>query len=161
LHYAWLAASDPALRLLLLLQGAGWMAQFRTFAQSREGNLRSFPITAIEPNADNEPLEKAVDEVFAGIGSKADVAASRVMRLAGDPAARQAFVAKALRETVAKADEVHYYKYMAALVEDTALVSPPWQPHLLAAMVYYAKGSNDKEPAATLRAREALKGLRA
>ena len=32
-----------------------------------------------------------------------------------------------------KADEVHYYKYLAAVIEDVPLVSPEWQPHLLAA----------------------------
>lgn len=62
---------------------------------------------------------------------------------------------------MAKADEVHYYKYLAALIEDAPLVQPRWQPHLIAATAYYLKGSKDVEPAATKRAREALTSLTA
>ncbi|MGH8245125.1 MAG: hypothetical protein ACREUU_01690, partial [Gammaproteobacteria bacterium] len=59
----------------------------------------------------------------------------------------------------AKANEVHYYKYLAALIEDIPLMSSEWQPHLLAAMVYYVKGSGDPEPAPMKRARQALRAL--
>ena len=65
----------------------------------------------------------------------------------------------ALRFTAAKINEVHYYKYLAALIEDVPLVSAEWQPHLLATTVYYVKGSNDPEPATMKRAREALRAL--
>ena len=54
---------------------------------------------------------------------------------------------------------MHYYKYLAALLEDSALVNPEWQPHLVAAAIYYVKGSNDQESAPMKRAREALKAL--
>jgi hypothetical protein len=39
------------------------------------------------------------------------------------------------------------------------LVSPNWQPHLLATTVYYTKGTNDPDPAPMKRAREALRSL--
>ena len=78
------------------------------------------------------------------------------MRLAGDLPSRQAFLSRALRLTVGKADEVHYYKYLAALIEDVPLVSPEWQPHLVAASLYYMKRSTDPEPDAVKRARQAL-----
>jgi hypothetical protein len=160
MHYAWLANSDPSDRLLFLLQGAGWMAQFRTWAQSREPNLRAFPITELEPARAKESAEEALEGAFAHVGAKADEAVPHVLRLAGDPAGKKAFVTRALSETIVKADEVHHYKYLAALVEDAALVSAEWQPHLLAAMTYYGKGTNDKETPVMLRAREAVKGLR-
>ena len=98
-------------------------------------------------------------ETFAGIPSKPDVAAARVFRLARELPARQAFFSTALRFTAAKINEVHYYKYLAALIEDVPLVSAEWQPHLLATTVYYVKGSNDPEPATMKRAREALRSL--
>jgi hypothetical protein len=152
LHHAYLVASAPETRLLLLLQAVGWMGQFRKWAETRE-DLRAFPITELEPAAESD---SALAEIFSAIPSKPDVSAGRVLRLARDTAGRQAFVADALRLTLAKADEVHYYKYLAALVEDCALVNSEWQPHLLAAMVYYAKGSSDPESAPMKRAREAL-----
>ena len=159
LHYGYLAAPDPKIRFLLLLQAVGWMGQFRTWAGSNRDNLRPFRITDLEPSADNVPLDRALAETFAGIPSNPDSSAARVFRLAGELSARQAFFAAALRFTAAKVNEVHYYKYLAALIEDVPLVSPGWQPHLLAATVYYTKGANDAEPAPMKRAREVLRAL--
>jgi hypothetical protein len=61
-----------------------------------------------------------------------------------------------MRHTVAKANEVHYYKYLAALAEDIPLMHPQWQPHLAAAAVYYMKTAKDAEPEPMKRARAAL-----
>ena len=72
---------------------------------------------------------------------------------------RQAFFAGTLRMTIPKANEVHYYKYLAALVEDVPLVSAQWQPHLTAASVYYMKRPDDPEPEPMTRARKALRTL--
>jgi hypothetical protein len=82
-----------------------------------------------------------------------------VVRIGADLSGRQAFLTTSLRLTAAKVNEVHYYKYLAALIEDVSLVSPRWQPHLMAAAVYYTKGSNEGEPAPMKRAREALRAL--
>jgi predicted MPP superfamily phosphohydrolase len=117
--------------------------------------LRAFSITELEPAEKDAPLEGA----FANILSNLDAAASQVMRMAAKPASRRAYLAAALRSQVAKAEEVHYYKYLAALMEDSALTKARWQPHLIAVTVYYLKGTKDTEPAAMKRAREALKSL--
>ncbi len=65
----------------------------------------------------------------------------------------------AIRYTVSKVNEVHYYKYLGALIEDIPLMSAEWQPHLLAAVPYYTKTAADSEPPAMKRAREALRSL--
>jgi hypothetical protein len=155
LHYAWLTASDPADRALLLLQAVGWMGQFRTASSARPDDLREFPIFDLAPAAESAPLT----EIYAGISAKPDEAASRVMRLATDPQARRAYLSGAIRLSAAKANEVHYYKYLAALIEDLPLVSPAWQPHLLAATAYYVKGSTDPDPAPMKQAKEAMRAL--
>ena len=155
LHHAYLSAPDSQTRFLMMLQAVGWAVQFRTFAGARENSLRAFSITELEPAEKDAPLE----EVFANIPSNLDAAASQVMRMAAKPASRRAYLAAALRSQAAKADEVHYYKYLAALMEDSALTKARWQPHLTAATVYYLKGTKDTEPAAMKRAREALKSL--
>ncbi|MGH9722603.1 MAG: hypothetical protein ACRD8O_20525, partial [Bryobacteraceae bacterium] len=159
MHHAYLAASDPQVRFLLALQGVGWMVQFRKFAGAREDALRKFEIPSMEPSAENAAPEKALEEIFAAIPANVDAAAARVFRLAPDVPARNAFFAGAMRYTVSRAAEVHYYKYLAALIEDVPLVSPEWQPHMLATAVYYIKGANDAETAPMKRAREVLKGL--
>ncbi len=161
LHHAWQAASDPQARLLIQLQAVGWMSQFRVFAQAREEGLRRFAITDMEPASGDADTARAVTEIFAGLRTDPDAAAARVFRLVRDLPARQAFLAAAVRVTVTKAEEVHYYKYLAAMLEDIPLVSPVWQPHLLAATVHYMKGASDPEPAAMKRAREALRALAA
>jgi hypothetical protein len=158
LHYAYLTAPDSQLRFLLMLQAVGWIGQFRTFAGSRPENLRQFSIIDLEPSAD-EPLDRALTETFAGVPAKPEAASARVMRLAPDLASRQAYLTAALRYTISKINEVHYYKYLAALMEDIPLVSPEWQPHMLATTTYYIKGSNDPEPPVMKRAREALRAL--
>ena len=115
-----MTVQDPEERVLLLLQAAGWMGQFRTLASTRGDGLREVRIT---------DRDITVEKNFSG---------------------------DALRHTVSKADEVHYYKYAAALVEDSRLVSAACRPRLLSALRYYVKGPADAEPAPMKRAREAL-----
>jgi hypothetical protein len=155
LHHAYLTASTAELRLLLLLQAAGWMVQFRTWAASREKELRSLSITELEPHS--EPAD--VETVLSRPASEMEHAASEALGLARDLPQRQALFAGALRTTIPKADEVHYYKYLAALVEDVPLVSTEWQPHLTAASLYYMKRPDDAEPEPMTRARAALRAL--
>jgi hypothetical protein len=150
LHYAFRTTTDEPLRYLLLLQAAGWMAQFRTFAGAKSENLRAVQLTG---------LEKAEGDPMAEWKANPDVNASRVLRVAGDRETRQDFLAGALRQAVAKADEPHYYKYMAALLEDVPTIGTAWQPRMLASMIYYMKGPADAEPVAMKRAREALRAL--
>lgn len=157
LHHAYLTTSTAASRVLLLLQAAGWMAQFRTWAASREKDLRSLSITELEPHS--EPAD--IETILSRPASEMDRAASEVLRLARDLPRRQALLAGALRTTIPRANEVHYYKYLAALVEDVPLVSAEWQPHLTAASVYYMKRPEDPEPEPMTRARKALRTLSA
>lgn len=154
LHYAYLAASEPAARLLILLQAAGWMTQFRTFGEVRPESLRSRSIFDLEAGEVATP-----EEIFAAIPANTDIAASKVFKLARDPVARAGFLGAAVGSTLAKADEVHYYKYLAALMEDIPLVSSEWQPYLLAASVYYLKGAKEPVPAQVKRAQELLRML--
>jgi hypothetical protein len=157
LHYAYNEASSVASRLLLLLQAAGWMAQFRTWAQSREESLPDLSLADLAPDAE----AAGPDEVLSRPASETDKAASEVLHLARDYASRQKFLTGALRLTIPRANEVHYYKYLAAVIEDIPLVSAEWQPHLTAATLYYMKRPDDPEPESISRAREALRRLRA
>lgn len=133
LHHAFLVAPDARTQFFLLLQGAGWMTQFRVASGARPESLRAMRIT--EPE-------------------KFDAPAARVFGM--DAAARQAYLSESARHTAGKANEVHYYKFLAAQLEDVPLMSPEWQPHLAAATTYYAKTAADSVPAAMQRARTAL-----
>jgi hypothetical protein len=135
------------------------MGQFRTWAGFRPDDLRQLSILDLTPADGSAPLDRTLTEIYAGLSSSPDDAAARVLRLAPDIQARRAYLAGALRLSSAKANEVHYYKYLAALIEDLPLVSRAWQPHLLAATVYYLKGSSDPDPVPMQRAKEAMRAL--
>jgi hypothetical protein len=152
MHHAYSVAPDPRERYLLLLQAVGWMGQFRTFSASGKDGLRDFRITDMQAASEKAPL----DEILA---AKAATAAPQVFRISSDMAMRNAFLTAALRNTLTKAEEVHFYKYLVALMEDVPLVSAEWQPHLMATTVYYLKGSADPDSATMKRAREALRSL--
>jgi hypothetical protein len=53
----------------------------------------------------------------------------------------------------------HDYKYPVAAFEDAAVVSPRWQPYLLAASVHALHGTASADTPALVQARVALKGL--
>ena len=154
LHYAFLSAQDARTRAMLLLQGAGWVGQFRTVAGQNPANLRPFDIAMLESTEG-----KTVDDVFHELPRNPDLASQNLFAVAKDLAARRRFVSESLRHTASKVNEVHYYKYLAALVEDVPLVSDEWQPHIMAAAAYYTKGPADEEPVWAKRTREALRSL--
>jgi hypothetical protein len=135
------------------------VGQFRTFAGSRTEDLRQLSILDLAPADSSAPLDRTLTEIYAGLSANPDDMAARVLRLAPDIQARRAYLAGALRLCSAKANEVHYYKYLAALMENLPFVSTAWQPHLLATTVYYLKGSSDPDPLPMKRAREAMRSL--
>lgn len=139
MRHSYLSAADPRTQLLVALQAVGWMGQFRVIVEGRSDAVRDVSIVDFE----------------AGPSSGApDAAAGKLRQLAVTE--RGGYLAGAVRTTIAKGDEVHYYKYLAALIEDVPLVSAAWQPHLLAATVYYAKTGADRESDLMRRAREAV-----
>jgi hypothetical protein len=159
LHHAYLSAPGAETRYLLLLQAAGWAGQFRLAAEARPDTLRPFSITELEPATGSAPAGDPFESVFSALPSAPDAAAAAVLRFASDLSARQAFFTAAIRHALARADEVHYLKYLAALIEDVPLAGPDWQPRLAAASVYYMKGAGDPEALPMKRAREALRAL--
>jgi hypothetical protein len=53
-------------------------------------------------------------------------------------------------------DDAHEYKFLAAILEDAACVSPAWRPHLLAASVHYFHGQQTPDNPVMEHVREAL-----
>src|SRR5688500_10720043 len=49
LRYAYQTAGDPQTRLLMLLQGVGWMSQFQRFMATKNNGLKPVRITQLEP----------------------------------------------------------------------------------------------------------------
>ena len=161
LHYAFRAAGDRELRLLILLQAAGWMSQFANF-MSQEEEFGSTKITdlaeASEKGASSSEDLRA--EILGSLGSEPAVAAQKAYRLGEiDPDLTQ-FRKAAQSLLFRKAHEVHDFKYTAAIFEDYALVSPQWRPSMLATAVYNLRGTEHPDSEVMLQAKESLRRLR-
>jgi hypothetical protein len=170
LRYAYETAADPETRLLMLLQGVGWMGQFQRFMGTRNNGLKSASIVDVDPAAPVEEPGKLIDEILALTSVDAPAAASKAMALAQEGQANgdandsaippvELFARAAYRLVVRKGTDAHDYKYPAAIFEDMSLVSPAWRPHMLATAVYYLRGSSLPDSPLMARAMEAVKSM--
>src|SRR5262249_35465063 len=176
LHYAFRTCTTPRTRLLALLQGVAWAAA-RTGSDLTD--LRDVKITELPSAPVPAGAEEAVAEVFAllpsrtsrwdaegkkavlGYGKReeADEACRKVFALARErPEAVPLFAGAAHSWLCRKAnDDAHEYKFLAAILEDAACVSPAWRPHLLAASVHYFHGTKTPDNPVIRQVKEAMR----
>lgn len=164
LHYAFRMSADPETRLVLLLQGLGWMSQFRNFMGQGSGKkLKDVKIGDLTPGTLPAAADEAVADILATVSrtskdyeAKAAEAAGKAFRFAEQHPDAEPLLTAARRLILTKAVEAHDYKYPAAIFEDYRLVSPEWRPHMLAAASYYFYGTNTPDSPLMTRAREAI-----
>src|SRR5262249_16222524 len=179
LHYAFRTCTTPRTRLLALLQAVAWAAA-RT--GSDRGDLRDVKFAELSAASVPARPEEALAEIFALLPSRTyhwDAKARKAVlgygkRAQADEACRKVFVlAREHPDTVPlfvqtahswlcrKAnDDAHEYKFLAAILEDAANVSPAWQPHLLAASVHYFHGTQTPDNPVIQHVQEALRQKR-
>jgi hypothetical protein len=175
LHYAFRTCITPRTRLLALLQAVAWAAG-RTggdLADLRDVKIAELPSASVPARA-----EEAVAEVFALLPSRTyrwDAQARKAVlgygkRDEADEACRKVFVLARERPEVVPlfvqaahswlcqkaSDDAHEYKFLAAILEDAACVSPGWRPHLLAASVHYFHGQQTPENPVIRQVQETL-----
>jgi hypothetical protein len=153
LRYAYEMSARRRNRLLLLMQGLGWMGQFANFMGKTQAGLGPTQITdlpAADLPADSPAALQSIFETLAKEPAQAAAQAQAYARRGGDLAAF-AGVAKGL--VVRKQSDAHHYKYSTAVFEDLTLVSPEWRPQLLATSVYYLRGLSvpEDQPLQALR----------
>ena len=162
LRYAFETAADPETRLLLLLQGIGWMCQFHNFMSEAKAGLKPVEIIDLDSTEDGERLAEAT-EILALVGEDTPDAARKAFRLArlkaGSAVADQ-FAREAYQLVFRKGTDAHDYKYPAAIFEDYRLLSPEWRPNMLATSVYHLKGSTEADSPIMERAREAVRRIK-
>ncbi|MBM3786713.1 MAG: hypothetical protein FJW30_20330 [Acidobacteria bacterium] len=81
---------------------------------------------------------------------RAGIKAIDLLRIAKGPS--RAELGESLRHVITKADEVHYYKFPVAIVEDYHLVSERWRGAFASSMQYYTKSATDPMAAPMRRA---------
>lgn len=161
LRYAFETAADSETRLLLLLQGIGWMCQFHNFMSQANAGLQPFETINLESTKDGERLVGA-KEILALVGKDNPEAARKAFRLArlkSGTAVADEFAREAYRLVFRKGTDAHDYKYAVAIFEDYRLLSPAWRPYLLATAVYHLQGSTQADSPVMERAREAIRRI--
>ena len=159
LHYAFRVADKAETRLLLLLQGVGWMSQFVSFMVQRDDKFGDTDITKVEGIEIPATPEEAAEEILALVPSDRIVAAQKAFRYAQVYAEPDGFKRTAQSLIFTKGRDVHDYKYAVAIFEDYHQVDPVWRPHMLATAVYNLRGSGLPDSEVMQRARAVARPL--
>jgi hypothetical protein len=151
----------------------------KTGGDLADQGLRDISITELGGASVPVSSENAVAEIFAllpfrtyrwdpgadpkavltyGERADADEACRKAFALTSErPEAVPLFVQTAHSWLCRKASNDHHeYKFLAAILEDATLVSPEWQPHVLAASVHYFHGNQTPDNPVIQQAREVL-----
>ena len=159
LRYAFETASTSEMRLLMLLQGVGWMAQFGHFMSTARGGLSDSRIDQLEPADLPDEETSAAQLVFETASDDRSLAARQAYAFASRFPQSEALASAGRRLVAAKGNEPHHFKYLMASVEDRQLTGSPWQPHLAAVSMLHVPGSRDPDAPTTARARDVLATL--
>ena len=150
-HYAWHRTRSDETRRLLLLQNAAFLPLYRG---NREDT--GLHLDTLEPLAPDAKGDAAVAEIFADASTDRLTAARKTLAYLKDAPHPQVFAAAARRLVFLKGRDAHDYKFSTAVLEDCARLSPPWRDRLLAASLFYFRGSGDPDNALVQRTRAAL-----
>ena len=156
LFYTFRQSGNDATRLLSLLQAASWITMFRDGARSRDG-LPDKP--HIDEFAPSETAPSDVTEIFDGLKQNRTNAAAQALAYARAGGSASNFFDAARHLILTKGTDAHDFKFAASAVEDFTHASPNVRPQLLAASIFYLKGSRDGDSPLLQRARGALASL--
>jgi hypothetical protein len=159
LHYAFRASGKEDTRLLLTLQAVAWMDLYRRGIVKGKHLVDPRDITALTGAKLPDKPEAAIDEILATRTAKPHEAG----RLAFAFAQRhrpEPLLRAARRLLPAKSSgDPHDIKFSVAIFEDLDLISPTWQPHLLAAATFSFWGSERPDSDLMKQVREAVRKL--
>jgi hypothetical protein len=160
LHYAFRASSRADTRLLLTLQGLAWMHLYRRLIREKQLLDETIDITRLPGGKLPDSSQEAIDQVLATRTDEPHHAAGLALSLAERPAGKEQLLraARALLARKASGDP-HDIKFPVAIFEDLDLISPAWQPRLLAASVYSFWGSDRPDNPVMQRVLEAAKAM--
>ena len=123
---------------------------FRVLREIRRDGSR-VPVLLLTAKGD-----EAVAEIFADIGSDRLTAARKMLGYLQDNTSAQPIADAARRLVFLKGTNSHDYKFSSAVLEDYEQLAQPWRDRLLAASVFYFRGSGEKDNALVGRIRTAL-----
>ena len=152
-YYTFRQSGSDSTRQLALLQAASWIALFREGTRARGG----FPD---KPNIDEfQPASVApadIGAIFDGLQQSRGTAAAQTLAFSQAGGNTEKFFDAARHLIFTKGTDAHDFKFAASAFEDLIHASPAVRPQLLAASVYYLKGTRDPDSPLLQKAREAL-----
>jgi hypothetical protein len=157
LHYAFRASGDRDIRLQSLMRAVSWLCQ--PISAYPTTDTKAFRITEMVPADIPADAEEAADAIMSTPVSRPwHAAAGKALAFAQKHADSQALWQVLRRKVFMTGDNAHDFKFLAAIWEDSQLVSPQWRPCLVAASVGKSRYSRpDSE--SMQRLREALRKL--
>jgi hypothetical protein len=160
LHYAYRMSTLPDTRLLLTLQALSWMHLYRQLLQKKMELDETMDITRLTGAQLPETSQAAVAEILATRTAQPQRAARLALTLAERPGGKEQLLqaARGLLPLKASGDP-HDIKYPVAIFEDLDLVSPTWQPQVLAAAVFSFYGSDRPDNPVMQKVRDAVRNL--
>ena len=152
LRYAARVTRHDETRLLMLLQGAAFMAMFR---QSMD-RLSPARLDALEPAPLAGEGASAVEEIFHEASRDRMAAARKTLAYLQGGGAAEELLTAARRLIFLKGTNSHDYKFCSAALEDYSQVSPEWRSRYLATSMFNLRGSGDPDNPLVARTRAAL-----
>lgn len=157
LRYAFEQAGSPKTRAMMLLQGIGWMSQFRHFMSTRRDGLNNADILEYSDTTRLKDAAASNAAISSRIGTDTGQAAVLAAAYAVQHGADISEFRTAVSKSVAhKKSDPHHYKYASAVLEDYRRVSPEWRPHMMATSVFYRPGDTSPNSTTAGRARALL-----
>ncbi len=151
IHYAWYRTKSDETRRLLLLQNAAFLPLYR--GNPKEQGMR---IDTLEPLPTTASGDEAVAEIFADASKDRLTAARKTLGYLAAGGSEKSLADAARRLIFLKGTNSHDYKFSSAVLEDYGRLSPVWRDRMLAASVFYLRGSGDRDNELVQRTRSAL-----
>jgi hypothetical protein len=158
LHYGFQACSNDETRRLLMLQGAAFLAMFRSGMEGR-GRLADLRIDTLEKVDLKSTGPEAIEEIFSDVSKDRVTAARKTLALLeAKNAEPQALMTAGRRLIFNKGRDSHDYKFSSAALEDFYHATPAWRDRYLATSMFNLHGSQDPDNGLIKRTRAALQG---
>jgi len=142
--YAFRRATDPKLRLRIMLQNASFNALF--LSRMKRDAVSDKKATEIQPIDLQGPKEDQVQTILTNISRDNDTAAGQILGLLKDDTSAATRLIDATRRMIfLKGSNSHDYKYSSAVLEDFFNISPQCRNRYLATSVYKMRGSTEKD----------------
>ena len=138
------------------LRSAAFAESYREYLQFRGESKEKTRIDELEPLPLKGTGPAAIEEIFAEISQDRMSAARKVLAYLDANPNPGELVDTARVLIFLKGRDSHDYKFSSAVLEDYERLSPPWRDRLLAASVFYFRGSGDRDNDLVHRTRAAL-----